>query len=608
MTVNFPARRPGVHFEGGPARTASAPRLSRRSVLKLGLGSTALAAAGAYGLDRAVGGRGLYRIADNLPARPVKLLSLMGTDGWISMPSGKITNPALAKVDPALLFADGAAPGGPTWPDPFAAADRNLYIFGFASGGRFDTPNRLEWANVYNGNDPRSAAVGGLAALKSRANLAAPILYYHEGDDIRITLWTGGMGNRPDIVDPHTIHWHGFPNQIPYFDGVPNDSLAVPIGANLVYRYLPYHGMAGSYMWHCHVSDAEHVQMGLQSIVFIRPYQNYGVPTSSQYNTNGIEVPLSRAGAIDLINAGQSGLSVPAVGPMGYAFNDGVGFDPDPAHRGTTYYPAGSTAYDREFAFILDELDARIHYDDAHFLAQDFSEWAPKFNIMNGRAWPDTIAGNWDVTQLDWTDPARSAFHYNIATVDQVLLNPTESNASKWKVDPTAYLTADHRLGSQPWSSLIQANAGETILLRFANLGYNEHDMELAGLQFTVIGQDAKNLLQGRDGYEENPNPNDASFSPMTAHRSDISFKTYRTALGPAESRDLLVQIPKDAYNTNGKPVVFEFFDRNDALLRNNTLGGPVAGGIRTQLHVYPPNTLPRQNYPQQVFNGGIYS
>ena len=61
-----------------------------------------------------------------MPARPVKLLSLMGTDGWISMPSGKITNPALAKVDPALLFADGAAPGGPTWPDPFAAADRNL--------------------------------------------------------------------------------------------------------------------------------------------------------------------------------------------------------------------------------------------------------------------------------------------------------------------------------------------------------------------------------------------------------------------------------------------------------------------------------------------------
>jgi FtsP/CotA-like multicopper oxidase with cupredoxin domain len=605
MTVNFPARRTGMHYELGKARTKGGPVVSRRSVLKLGAGSAALAAS-AYGFQRAVGGRGLQRIADNLPLRPVKLLSVMGTDGWVSMPSGSVANPALAKVDPGVVFKDGAAAGGPTWPDPFAPADRNLYIFGFVTPGRFETPNRLDWANVYNGNDPRSAGVGGLGALKNRANLSAPMLYFHEGDDIRLTMWTGGMGNRPDIVDPHTIHWHGFPNQIPYFDGVPNGSLAVPIGANLVYRYLPYHGMAGSYMWHCHVSEAEHIQMGLQGIVFIRPYQNYGAAAGSKYNVNGVDIPMSRAGAIDLINAGQSGVTVPTVGPMGYAFNDGIGFAPFPA--GTAYYPAGSTAYDREFAFILDEMDTRIHYDDSHFLAQDFSQWAPQFNIMNGRAWPDTIAGNWDVTHLDWTDPARAAFHYNVATVDQVLLNPTETDASKWKLDPAAYVTTDHRLGSQPWSSLIQANAGETILLRFSNLGYNEHDMELAGLQFTVIGEDAKNLLQGRDGYEENPNPNDAAFSPATAQRSNISFKTYRTALGVAESRELLVQIPKDAFNSDGTPVVFEFFDRNDASHQNNSLGGPVTGGMRTQLHVYPPGKLPQQNYPQQLFNGGIYS
>jgi hypothetical protein len=617
MTINFPARRSGTHYER-QARTTGGPVLSRRSLLKLGASSAALAAAGAYGIDRAVGRGGLRSVVDSGLPQPIKLLSITGTDGWIAMPSGKVTNPALAKIDPGLVYADGAAPGGPTWPDPFAPADRNLYIFGFALGGRFQTSNRLDWANVFNGADPRSAEIGGLAALKNRANLAAPILYFHEGDDIRLTLWTSGMGNRPDIVDPHTVHWHGFPNQIPYFDGVPNDSLAVPIGSNLVYRYLPYRGMAGSYMWHCHVSDAEHVQQGLQSIVFIRPFQNYGVAAGSPY-ANGTAIPLSRAGAIDLIawerKNGPAATSIPTIGPLGYAFNDGVGFDPTPFTNGvrSAYYPAGSSAYDREFAFILDELDARIHYDDAHFLEQDFSQWAPRFNIMNGRSWPDTIAGNWDVTQHDWSDPSRSSNLYNIATVDQVLQQPwlldfENPDTSQWKLDPASYVTRDHRLGSQPWSSLIQANAGETILLRFANLGDNEHDMELSGLQFRVIGEDAKNLLQGRDGYEENPNPNDSGFSPMTTKRSNISFLTSRTALGPAESRDLLVQIPMDAVTGDGSPVVFEFFDRNDVSLRNNTLGGPIGGGMRTQLHVYPPGTLPAQMYPQQVFDGGIYS
>ena len=623
MTINFPTRRGGTHFEGNRP-TAGGPTLSRRSVLKLGASSAALAAAGAYGIDRAVA-KGGIRLADLNTGltQPVKLLSIAGTDGWIAMPSGPVTNPALAKVNHGIVYADGAAPGGPTWPDPFGPPDRNLYIFGFALGGRFQTPNRLEWANVFNGADPRSADIGGLAALKNRANLAAPILYFHEGDDIRLTLWTSGMGNRPDIVDPHSVHWHGFPNQIPYFDGVPNDSLAVPIGSNLVYRYLPYHGMAGTYMWHCHVSDAEHVQQGLQSIVFIRPAQNYGVGTSSPYNSNGVVIPLGRAGAIDTViwqrKNNATPIGIPAAGPMGYTFNDGIGFDPsgfaNGAAQATTprsaYYPSGSTAYDREFAFILDELDARIHYDDSHFLEQDFSQWAPRFNVMNGRSWPDTIAGNWDVTQLDWSDPSRSNFRYNIATVDQVLkqawlLDFEQPDATPWMLDDTAYVTRDHRLGSQPWSSLIQANAGETILLRFANLGYNEHDMELSGLQFRVIGEDAKNLLQGRDGYEENPNPTDAGSSPLTQKRSNISFLTSRTALGPAESRDLLVQIPMDAFNTNGSPVVFEFFDRNDVSLRNNTLGGPIAGGIRTQLHVYPPGTLPTQSYPQQVFQKDV--
>jgi hypothetical protein len=129
--------------------------------------------------------------------------------------------------------------------------------------------------------------------------------------------------------------------------------------------------------------------------------------------------------------------------------------------------------------------------------------------------------------------------------------------------------------------------------------------MELAGLPFRMIGQDAKNLLQGRDAYDENPNPG-AAHSSLTK-RDDISFTTHRTALGPAESRDILIKIPADAGGSGNTPNVFEFFDRNYVLSRNAKDGGDLAGGMRTQLHVFAPGQLPRQDYPQQVFNPGGY-
>jgi hypothetical protein len=128
----------------------------------------------------------------------------------------------------------------------------------------------------------------------------------------------------------------------------------------------------------------------------------------------------------------------------------------------------------------------------------------------------------------------------------------------------------------------------------------------LSGLPFRVIGEDAKNLLQGRDPYNENPNPS-AGSSVNLAKRDDISFTTHRTALGPAESRDILIKIPADAGGQGGAPNIFEFFDRNYVVSKGAADGGAVAGGMRTQLHVFAPGVLPPQNHPQQVFNPGGY-
>ncbi len=64
------------------------------------------------------------------------------------------------------------------------------------------------------------------------------------------------------------------------------------------------------------------------------------------------------------------------------------------------------------------------------------------------------------------------------------------------------------------------------------------------------------------------------------------------------------MRIPLDAAPTgNDKYTVFEFFDRNDVTNTNSTSGKQLVGGMRTQLHVFPPGTLPAQQYPQQVFN-----
>ena len=79
--------------------------------------------------------------------------------------------------------------------------------------------------------------------------------------DFRVQLTNLGLALRPDLFDAHTIHWHGFRNVIPFFDGEPTGSVAVTTGRNFTYIYRPRD--PGTYMFHCHVEDVEHVHMGM---------------------------------------------------------------------------------------------------------------------------------------------------------------------------------------------------------------------------------------------------------------------------------------------------------------------------------------------------------
>lgn len=289
----------------------TSPGISRRSIVLAGAGVMGSALLG----SRLLGAQAeaAPRRAQAVPEVPAtystgvtRQVHLVGTDGWVSMPQG-------------------SPPDLPFFPDSLAPGPFDTYVFGF--------------------REVTGMPASQVAAQRGKAQISAPILAFDEGDDVTITLTNLGLLQRPDLFDGHTLHWHGFVNAIPLFDGVPELSLSVPIGRDLGYSYRPHD--PGTYMYHCHFEDVEHVQMGMTGMVFVRPRQNTE-PVGSD--------------------------------PLGskYAYND------------------GSTRYDREFAFMLTELWSAAHYRDAHIQVSDWTDYDPSFWLLNGRGYPDTLAPNGD--------------------------------------------------------------------------------------------------------------------------------------------------------------------------------------------------------------------
>jgi FtsP/CotA-like multicopper oxidase with cupredoxin domain len=385
--------------------SSSTSSISRRDFLKLGSGLL-IAAAGSTLLPRWSGkvlqSLSPARAAQYTSPAPVIFRHLLGSDGWISIPMGTLTNPLGAVVAPDVL-----APSG-----------RTTYVFGFRDVTALDGGPTVR--------TPGTTTNPLILAQKGHVQHSAPLLYFDENDAIQITLSNLGLAVRPDLADPHTIHWHGFRNATPLFDGVPEMSISVGPGSDFPYYYHPTD--PGTYMYHCHNEDVEHVQMGMDGIVFVRPAQNK--------TGNAAGAPLAR------YNGG------PASAPLGYTYNDGAPLG-----------DAMSTAYDREFVIFLNEFWAQSHYDDAHIQVSDWSDFKADFYLMNGRSFPDTLAPNGGGTDL----------------ATGALIAPSGRSD----------------LESQPISSLIQCNAGERVLLRFVNLGYTQPAMKLSGIPMHVVGKDA---------------------------------------------------------------------------------------------------------------------
>jgi FtsP/CotA-like multicopper oxidase with cupredoxin domain len=173
------------------------------------------------------------------------------------------------------------------------------------------------------------------------------------------------MAMRPDLFDPHTVHWHGFPQASAVFDGVPDASISINMGATLTYYYQAKD--AGTYMYHCHVEAAEHMQMGMLGSLYVRPRQNKCDTLTDDPAIPGTVCPGGHA-------AGDS-----------YAFNDGD----------------GSTRYDVEYPIQIGSFDPDFH--DASFNVQPlpFAGMRDRYFLMNGRGYPDTV----NPGVLSTTDP-----------------------------------------------------------------------------------------------------------------------------------------------------------------------------------------------------------
>jgi FtsP/CotA-like multicopper oxidase with cupredoxin domain len=197
------------------------------------------------------------------------------------------------------------------------------------------------------------------------ANFPAPDIVVDEGDEFYLNLTNVGMVMRPDLFDTHTVHWHGFPNASAIFDGLPDSGVGINQGATLTYYYKVVD--PGTYMYHCHVEAAEHMQMGMLGNLYVRPAQNR-LPNGTLLGTHVHSNPDWNA---------DRNLDNPLVGDK-YVFNDGD----------------GTTQYDVEIALQIGSFDPVFHDADEGIQPLPFEHMRDTYPMLNGRGYPDTVNPN----------------------------------------------------------------------------------------------------------------------------------------------------------------------------------------------------------------------
>jgi FtsP/CotA-like multicopper oxidase with cupredoxin domain len=355
----------------------------------------------------------------------------------------------------------------------------------------------------------------------------APAMVADQGEELWLTLTNAGFRERPDLVDSHSVHYHGFPNAGSIFDGEPMASFGINIGSSLTYYYKNVE--PGTYMWHCHVEAAEHMQMGMLGQLFINPKQDVtvtpglpapvidpvtGIPTSQRYAYNDCTTPPPIVNPFVVPPTIPPTLLTPVSDPM-----------------------CGVTAYNVLKPVELTSFDPVFHHFDNTYQKVRFDLMNDTYAMFNGRGYPDTI----------------------VAT-------PIINNGTPF--DPT-------HLPSQPFDTVITINRavqGNRVLIRMPSLSTVDfYTITVLGIPVEVVGQGAR-LLRG-------PAPpaviTATTYNP--GYGLSTIYKTNSVTIGGGEAYDFIL-------DATGVPAgTYFMYTSNLNSLNNNTED---FGGMMTEIVV----------------------
>jgi FtsP/CotA-like multicopper oxidase with cupredoxin domain len=378
-------------------------------------------------------------------------------------------------------------------------------------------------------------------------NIPAPLAAFDEDDEFFLTLTNVGMIMRPDLFEQHTVHFHGYPNASSFYDGVPDASIAINIGASFTYYYLAPD--AGTYFYHCHITPPEHLQMGMVGQLYVRPRQDR-VPEGGDLYTylgyqNGLSEPATNP-VPDLRTVCKPGSDILCSATMPAVNTGATKLAAGTLCNGTVVSGEGTTpqyvyndgdassCYDVTYPIQMHGFDPNFHFVGMTFNPEMFVDMKDKYFLLNGRSYPDTVAAG-----------------------------------------PQATISSDGQMHySQPLPAIINIPAGGKASLRLVNLSVAEYfTLQSVGVPMHEIGFNAK-LLRDQSGV-------------------NTEFWTNSITLGGGESLDVILDASDDgcsSYMGAGCAAklyppgsTFYVYTPNLDMLSNDAEN---FGGMMTEVHI----------------------
>ncbi|MFT5729042.1 MAG: FtsP/CotA-like multicopper oxidase with cupredoxin domain [Desulforhopalus sp.] len=291
-----------------------------------------------------------------------------------------------------------------------------------------------------------------------------PTIELEQGQEFYLSLTNVGMMMRPDLFDPHTVHFHGFPQSSTVFDGLPESGLSIGMGATLTYYYKL--NDPGTYMYHCHVEATEHMQMGMLGNLYIKAAQN-------------------KTGCEDLSCAATTGTA-------GYAYNDGD----------------GSTYYDVDYPIQLGSFDGAFHDASENTQPLPFALMEDNYPMINGRGYPDTVdmktdgeASIYDPTGALDPFPVPDGFNNTYVHTGQPVSSLITANAGEKVLLRISNLAITRFYTLQSLGIPMQVVGKDAKLLRTVdgetNLYYNTNSVTIGGGESFDVILDTTNVAAG---------------------------------------------------------------------------------------------------------------